>query len=85
MSKLKPLSKEYKGQQIEIRVTDKKESLLINNKPIKYGQLPGGSYFIEEYAYDWKDNLEDLAKAFIDYQDNVKKIRNKKGIDQGEK
>jgi hypothetical protein len=66
-------------------VTDKKESLLINNKPMKYGQLPEGSYFLEEYAYDWKDNLEDLAKAFIDYQGNVKKIRNKKGIDQGEK
>lgn len=66
-------------------MTDKKESLLINNKPMKYGQLPEGSYFLEEYAYDWKDNLEDLAKAFIDYQGNVKKIRNKKGIDQGEK
>lgn len=71
---------EYKGQKIEVRVADTDETLSINNGPIKCGQSPDGSYFLEKYAYDWKDNLEDLAKAFIDYQGDVKKVGLKKRL-----
>lgn len=82
---MKPHHKEYKGQNIEIREVDKKENLFINNIQMKYGQLPDGLYFLDEYAYDWKENLEDLAKAFIDYQNNVKNIRREKRLGKGDK
>jgi hypothetical protein len=44
-------------------------------KPEPHGQLPDGSYALHEYAYDWSDNLMDLAKRFIDYRDRADKIR----------
>jgi hypothetical protein len=37
--------------------------LLIDNVPVRYGQLSGRFYFLHEYAYCWHDNLMDLARA----------------------
>ncbi len=85
VSKLKQYNEEYKGRKIEIRVKDTQENLFINSIPMKYGRLPDGSYFLEEYAYDWKDDLENLAKAFIDYQDNVINNRFEKRLSQSNK
>lgn len=45
-----------------------KPALLIDDVPVSYGQLPGGSYYLHEYAYDWRDDLMDLARGFIDYR-----------------
>ena len=41
--------------------------LLIDDEPIRYGRLPNGSYFLDEYAYDWRDDLMDLARRFINH------------------
>ena len=49
--------------------------LLIDNQPVRYGQLPDGRYALEDYAYDWQENLPDLARRFIDYRENVEEIR----------
>jgi hypothetical protein len=49
--------------------------LLIDNQPVRYGQLPGGLYALEEYAYDWHENLTDLARRFIDYREKAEEIR----------
>jgi len=65
----------YDGHVIELRKRDKSPELLIDNTLIRYGQLPGGLYFLHDYAYDWSDNLADLAKKFIDYRRKVEKIR----------
>jgi len=62
----------------ELRATEGREEeleLLIDNKPLRYGQLPDGLYVLEEYAYDWQENLTDLARRFIDYRDKVEEIR----------
>lgn len=78
---------DYKGHHIELRARDVGElralgvesesglELLIDDKPVRYGQLPDGSYALHEYAYDWSDNVMDLAKRFIDYRDTANKIR----------
>jgi len=71
---LKRHTDEYKGQKIEVRAAETDETLSINNRPIKWDKSPEDSYFLEKYAYDWKDNLEDLAKKFIDYQGDIKKV-----------
>ena len=31
--------------------------LLIDDQPVRYGQLPDGSYALHEYAYDWDEDL----------------------------
>ena len=49
--------------------------LLIDDEPIRYGQLPDGRYALQEYAYDWRDNLMDLARRFIDYRERAEDIR----------
>jgi hypothetical protein len=76
---------EYKGHRIELhareapraREAEREEELelLIDDTPVRYGQLPDGRYFLHEYAYDWRDNLMDLARKFIDYQSRAEEIR----------
>lgn len=51
--------------------------LLIDDTPFEYGQLPDGKYFLQEYAYDWRDDLLDLAKGFIDYKIKTDESRRK--------
>lgn len=71
----------YRGHQIELRgragaSTDEaltkrgeaaEEELLIDGKPVAYGRLPEGQYFLRDYAYDWHDDLVDLARRYVDY------------------
>ena len=81
---MKPKHDRYKGYKIEIRKTGDREELFINNSRIKYGQLPKGLYFLDEYAYDWKENLVELSKVFIDYQEKAKQIhRERKSVKGG--
>lgn len=84
---MEPEHQNYKGHHIELRARDAGElrvlgvdrepefELLIDDEPVHYRQLVDGSYFLQEYAYDWHDNLIDLAKKFIDYRDRAEKIR----------
>ena len=84
---MEPQRQEYKGHHIELRAREADElrapvaerekdlELRIDDEPIRYGQLPGGMYALHEYAYDWTDNLMDLARKFIDYRDRADEIR----------
>jgi hypothetical protein len=85
---MQPERQEYKGHRIELRAREGREEarareaereedleLLIDDEPIRYGQLPDGSYALEEYAFDWRDNLMDLARRFIDYRERAEEIR----------
>jgi hypothetical protein len=85
---MQPERQEYKGHRIELRPREGREGvrareaereeereLLIDDQPVRYGQLPDGLYALEEYAFDWTDNLMDLARRFIDYRDRAEEIR----------
>ena len=85
---MEPERQEYKGHRIELRAREGREELrareaereeelelLIDDEPVRYGQLPDGRYALEEYAYDWTDNLMDLARRFIDYRERAQEIR----------
>lgn len=72
----------YRGHQIELRERldtaraaessrgpgEADKDLLIDGKPVSYGRLPEGQYFLHDYAYDWHDDLIDLAKKYLDYR-----------------
>ena len=77
---------EYKGHAIELRARNvgADPQLLIDDEPIRYGQLPDGSYALHEYAYDWSDNLIDLARKFVDHRDTAEKIRGETKPREGE-
>lgn len=86
---------EYRGHRVELRSREERPEaaegpdveqgreaapeLLIDGEPIRYGQLPDGRYFLEEYAYDWQENLMDLARRFIDYQSETDELRRQRG------
>jgi hypothetical protein len=85
---MEPERQEYKGHRIELRPRERREGvrareaereeereLLIDEQPVSYGQLPDGRYALEEYAFDWTDNLMDLARRFIDYRERAEEIR----------
>jgi hypothetical protein len=78
-SRMEPQRQEYKGHRIELRAregaTANEPELLIDDEPVRYGRLPDGQYALHEYAFDWSDDLMDLARRFIDYRDRANEIR----------
>jgi hypothetical protein len=88
---MEPERQQYKGHRIEVRARRVRRArrpsrarevhpeLLIDDEPVRYGQLPDGSYALHEYAYDWHDDLIELAKRFIDYRDTADKRRRERG------
>ena len=51
---------------------DERPELVIDDEPIRYLQLPDGSYALRDYAYDWTGDLVELARRFIDYQSGTR-------------
>ncbi len=80
---MEPVRQEHLGHRIELRERQDELELLIDNVPVRYGQLPGGLYFLREYAYDWSDNLLDLARKFIDYRRRGDEIRRERASGKG--
>lgn len=78
---MQPRREEYQGHVIELRATgdagiapdgDAKPELLIDDVPVSYDQLPDGSYALHRYAYDWTDDLFDLAQRFINHENRTR-------------
>jgi hypothetical protein len=84
---MEPEQQDYKGHRIVLRPREDLEvareedpdledlELLIDEQPVRFIQLADGSYALEEYAYDWTDDLMDLAQRYIDYQERAQEIR----------
>jgi hypothetical protein len=72
---MKAEREEFKGHVIEVRPGKALPELLIDNVPVRYGRLPGGSYFLDDYAYDWSDDLIEVARRYIDYRERSAKVR----------
>ena len=91
---MQPERHTYKGHRVELRrrpddapardaEPGAQPELLIEAQPVRYGQLPDGSYALHDYAYDWDEDLIELARRFIDYQDQAEAVRRE--VDSGEK
>jgi hypothetical protein len=50
-----------------------KRELLIDHKAVRYGQLPNGQYFLHQYAYDWSDDLVEVARRLYQVQAKSRK------------
>lgn len=80
---MKAQRQEFKGHIIEVRPGKDIPELLINNVLVGYGRLPDGSYFLDDYAYDWSDDLIEVARRYIDYRERSAKIRESQKPRQG--
>lgn len=84
---MEPARHEYKGHVIEFRPRKDREvlaregaaeggeelELVIDDQSISYDRLPDGTYFLHEYAYEWSEDLTEVAHSFIDYQSRAKR------------
>ena len=69
-------TEDYRGHRItlddpapaEEGIAESRRELRIDDQPVRYGRLPGGEFFLHDYAYDWTGDVVDLAKRFIDHQ-----------------
>ncbi len=86
---MKPERQTYRDHRIEVRVPEvtsereraadsaeeqPKPDLLIDDTPIPYGQLPDGSYYLQDYAYDSRRDLMDLARGYLDHRADAAEI-----------
>jgi hypothetical protein len=78
MNATKPQRHEFKGHSIEVRPGKDLPELLIDDVPVRYGRLPDGSYFLDDYAYDWSDDLVEVARRYIDYRERSAAAREPK-------
>jgi hypothetical protein len=74
--------REGRGEEMRARAAEREEDLelqdlelRIDEQPVRFGQLPDGRYALDEYAYDWRDDLMDLARRYIDYRERAEEIR----------
>jgi hypothetical protein len=65
----------YKGHRIVLDSREPEPELRIDDEQVAYGQLPDGQFFLYDYAYDWANDLMDLAERWIDYRANADRIR----------
>lgn len=82
---MKPEHHDYEGRRIALKDRQGKRELLIDDQPVRYGQLPNGEYFLHDYAYDWSDNLVEVARRFIKYRQRVDKVRQERSSTKGGK
>jgi hypothetical protein len=87
---VQPERQTYKGHRIELRAREGRDGpgpetqrdaelqLLIDDERVPYGRLPDGQYALHEYAYDWSNDLMDLARRFIDYREKADAIRRRR-------
>jgi hypothetical protein len=72
---MKPGYQEHEGHRIEIRERQGTVELLIDNVSVPYGRLPTGKFFLDDYAYDWQDDLLELARRYVTYRRRVTAIQ----------
>ena len=70
-----PQDKDQQRNRIETTEGKSGVELRIDGIPVKHGRLPDGRYFLDQYAYDWTDDLEELARRFLEHQRKAEAIR----------
>jgi hypothetical protein len=58
---------QYEGHVIAISEGDTRRRVQIDDRSYRYGKI-GDLYYLDEYAYDPTDSLDELGRRFIDYR-----------------
>jgi hypothetical protein len=73
------MDKRTSGDDVRRRVTVRADprgatrdpELLVDGRPVAYGRLHDGTYFLPELAYEWADDLETLGRNLVLYRDRT--------------
>lgn len=79
---MEPTKETYEGHVIELRTVRERLDLRVDDVPVRYGQLPGGLYFLHDYAYDWSDDLMEVVRRYIRYRDLTDEIRRERASER---
>ena len=75
--------KTHPDHRIEVVKGKDKPVLRIDGVPVKYGRLPDGRYFLDDYAYDPSDDLEELARRYVEHRRKADAIRQERRAAKG--
>lgn len=70
---MRPESTEYKSHRIAVVKEGDKLVPVLDGRRLRYGQFPDGLYYLEDYAFDWSEDLEELVRKYVDHLDRAKK------------
>jgi hypothetical protein len=74
---MQPTTENYEGHEIQVRARPAESAdsgspadpeLIIDDEPVPYGRLPDGQYYLHETAYEWSEDLLELARRLVDYR-----------------
>ncbi|MFN7971311.1 MAG: twin-arginine translocation pathway signal protein [Acidobacteriota bacterium] len=65
---MKPERCEHKDSQIDIALREGKYELRIDGKLMRWGLLPGGLYYLHDFAYDWHPELIKVAQRYVEHR-----------------
>jgi hypothetical protein len=70
-------SADYRGHRIEFVQREgarQQGDLVIDGEVVRFGQLIDGSYFLHDYAFDWHEDLLQVARRWIDHRIRARSI-----------
>jgi hypothetical protein len=68
----------YKGHEILYPRDERRKKIFIDGRPVKWGEA-GGTFYLNVYAYDRGQTLEETVKRYIGYLDKTGKGARKEG------
>lgn len=60
----------YKGHEILYPHDERRKKIFIDGRPVKWGET-GGTYYLDVYAYDRGQTLDETIKRYIDYLEKI--------------
>lgn len=61
---------DYNGHEIVYPRDDRRKKIFIDGRPVTWGEA-GGTFYLDVYAYDRGETLEDTVQRYLDYVDRV--------------
>jgi len=68
----------YKGHEVLYPQDETKTKNFIDGRPVRWGKA-GASFYLDVYAFDRGESLDDTVKRYLDYLNKVDGTRKKEG------
>lgn len=56
----------YRGHEIFFPDDPRRKRIFVDGRPVRHGTA-GGKHYLDVYAYDRADSLDDVVRRYIDY------------------
>ncbi len=77
------IREEIRGHTVEVSGAEERPELHIDGRRVRYGRLPGGLYFLHEYAYDWSEDLLEVTRRYLDHKARTEELLRRRRAAEG--